>query len=51
MNNSSNTLFKAAGAYEDVVLDDGEYFIYKNEVINILGSGTRLSLSSAPTTD
>lgn len=51
MNNTTNTLFKANDAYEDIVLDDGEYFIYKGSTINILGSGTRLSLSSAPAKD
>lgn len=51
MNNSTNTLFKSSDAYEDIILDDGEYFIYKNETINILGSGTRLSLAEAPAKD
>lgn len=50
-NNDTNTLFKSGESYEDIVLDDDEYFIYKNETINILGSGTRLSLSKAPAKD
>lgn len=50
-NNSTNTLFKADEAYEDIILDDGEYFIYKGDTINILGSGTRLSLGKAPAKD
>lgn len=52
--NPTNTLFKADDDRPQVILEDGEYFIYSNSnltELTVLGSGTRLSLAQAPATD
>lgn len=53
MNNETNTLFTTTN-YKDIILGENEYFIWTNNDytdLNILGSGTKLSLSEAPVSD